>query len=120
MPAAIRTAVWGTGNVGRAAIRAVDAHPDLELASVIVNNPDKVGRDAGDLADVDRTLGVAATDDIDGGLEGIEALVYAASGEIRPDEALADIVKAIRTGRRGGDSVALRAVRPPVRSPGAS
>ncbi len=25
----LRTAVWGTGNVGRAAIRAVDAHPDL-------------------------------------------------------------------------------------------
>ncbi len=98
MPATIRTAVWGTGNVGRAAIRAVDAHPDLELAAVIVNNPDKVGRDAGDLADVDRTLGVAATDDVDGGLESIDALVYAASGEIRPDEALADIVKAINVG----------------------
>ena len=23
--------VWGTGNMGRAAIRAVDAHPDLDL-----------------------------------------------------------------------------------------
>ena len=94
----IRTAVWGTGNVGRAAIRAVDAHPELELATVIVHNPDKVGRDAGDLADIDRTLGVAATDDIDNALENIEALVYAASGEIRPDEALADIIKAIQLG----------------------
>ncbi len=94
----IRTAVWGTGNVGRAAIRAVDAHPGLELAAVVVHNPDKVGRDAGDLADIDRTLGVAATDDIDGVLQGIEALVYAASGDIRPDDALADIVKAIRAG----------------------
>ena len=94
----IRTAVWGTGNVGRAAIRAVDAHPELELAAVIVHNPDKVGRDAGDLADIDRTLGVAATDDIDAALGGIDALVYAASGEIRPDDALADIVKAIRLG----------------------
>ena len=79
MPA-IRTAVWGTGNVGRAAIRAVDAHPELELAAVIVHNPDKVGRDAGELADLDRTLGVAATDDIDSALENVEALVYAASG----------------------------------------
>ena len=94
----IRTAVWGTGNVGRAAIRAVDAHPDLELTAVIVHNPDKVGRDAGDLADLGRTLGVAATDDIDGALGGIDALVYAASGEIRPDDALADICKAIRVG----------------------
>ncbi|MGI9084947.1 MAG: hypothetical protein ACR2FE_06595 [Aeromicrobium sp.] len=66
------TAVWGTGNVGRAAIRAVDAHPDLELAAVIVHNPDKVGRDAGDLADLDRTLRVAATDDIDGALGSID------------------------------------------------
>ena len=94
----IRTAVWGTGNVGRAAIRAVDAHPDLELTAVIVHNPDKVGRDAGDLADLDRTLGVAATDAIDGTLGSIDALVYAASGEIRPDDALADICKAIRAG----------------------
>ena len=94
----IRTAVWGTGNVGRAAIRAVDAHPELELAAVIVHNPDKVGRDAGELADIDRTLGVAATDDIDNALENVEALVYAASGEIRPDEALADIIKAIQLG----------------------
>ena len=94
----IRTAVWGTGNVGRAAIRAVDAHPDLELAAVIVSNPDKVGRDAGDLGDVGRSLGVAATDDVADGLEGIDAVVYAASGDVRPDDALADIVKAIRAG----------------------
>ena len=94
----IRTAVWGTGNVGRAAIRAVDAHPELELSAVIVHNPDKVGRDAGELADIDRTLGVPATDDIDAALENVEAVVYAASGDIRPDDALADIVKAIRLG----------------------
>ncbi len=94
----IRTAVWGTGNVGRASIRAVDAHPGLELTAVIVHNPAKVGRDAGDLADLDRTLGVAATDDIDGTLAGVDAVVYAASGEIRPDEALADICRAIEQG----------------------
>jgi 2,4-diaminopentanoate dehydrogenase len=94
----IRTAVWGTGNVGRAAIRAVDAHPELELAAVIVHNPDKVGRDAGELADIDRALGVAATDDIDHALENVKAVVYAASGDIRPDDALADIVKAIGLG----------------------
>ncbi len=94
----IRTAVWGTGNVGRASIRAVDAHPELDLTAVIVHNPEKVGKDAGDLSDVGRTLGVAATDDIDGVLAGIDALVYAASGEIRPEEALADINKAIALG----------------------
>src|SRR3954447_9812717 len=98
MNAPLRTAVWGTGNVGRAAIRAVDAHPGLELSAVIVHNPDKVGRDAGELADLDRTLGVAATDDIEAALQDTGALVYAASGEIRPDDALADINRAIGLG----------------------
>jgi len=95
----LRTVVWGTGNVGRAAIRAVDAHPGLQLAAVIVNNPDKVGRDAGDLADLGRDLAVAATSDIQSVLgTGPDAVVYAASGDIRPDDALADIISAIHVG----------------------
>jgi hypothetical protein len=95
----ISTIVWGTGNVGRSAIRAVEAHPALTLAAVLVHNPDKVGRDAGDLSGLGRDLGVAATDDVGAVLAARpRAVVYAASGEIRPDEALADIVTAIRAG----------------------
>ncbi|WP_409436421.1 dihydrodipicolinate reductase [Mycobacterium sp. SMC-14] len=95
----IPTLVWGTGNVGRLAIRAVDAHPALELAHVIVHDPAKVGRDAGDLGGLGRTLGVAATDDVEAALAaGPRAVVYAASGDIRPDEALADVCRAIRAG----------------------
>ncbi|MGW0246456.1 NAD(P)H-dependent amine dehydrogenase family protein [Nocardia goodfellowii] len=95
----IPTVVWGTGNMGRAAIRAIAAHPELELAGVLVHNPDKVGRDAGSLAGLDYELGIAATADIDGTLAARpRALVYAASGDIRPDDALADIVKAIAAG----------------------
>ena len=44
-----RVVVWGTGNVGMAALRIVVANPALELAGVIVANPAKVGRDAGEL-----------------------------------------------------------------------
>ena len=95
----LRTVVWGTGNVGRASIRAVDAHPGLELSAVIVHNPDKVGRDAGDLADLGRDLGVAATDDIAAVLATApDALVYAASGDIRPDDAVEDIRRALAAG----------------------
>lgn len=95
----IPTVVWGTGNVGRAAIRAVDAHPALELAAVIVHNPGKVGRDAGELAGLDRPLGVAATDDSAAVLAARPAaVVYAASGDVRPDDALADITRAISAG----------------------
>ncbi|TYB46645.1 dihydrodipicolinate reductase [Actinomadura chibensis] len=95
----ISAIVWGTGNVGRAAIRAVAAHPALRLAGVLVHDPGKVGRDAGDLAGLGRDLGVAATDDAPAVLAGRpQAVVYAASGDIRPDDALADVVSAIRAG----------------------
>ncbi|MFE9877898.1 dihydrodipicolinate reductase [Streptomyces sp. NPDC005784] len=95
----ISTVVWGTGNVGRAAIRAVEAHPKLKLAAVLVHDSGKVGRDAGELAGLDHGLGVAASDDIDAVLAaGPGAVVYAATGDIRPDEALADIGRAIRAG----------------------
>jgi len=95
----ISTVVWGTGNVGRAAIRAVEAHPALELTAVVVHSAEKVGRDAGELGGLEHEVGVAATDDVDAVLATHpQAVVYAASGDIRPDEALADIVKAIRIG----------------------
>ena len=93
--------VWGTGNMGRAAIRSVDAHPGLTLVAVVVANPDKVGRDAGDLAGIDRPLGVAATsvEDIDAVLATEPAAVaYMASGDIRPDDAAADVGRALRAG----------------------
>src|SRR6185436_9830093 len=93
-PIMLSTIVWGTGNVGRAAIRAVEAHPALKLTAVLVHDPGKVGRDAGDLGGLDCDLGVTATDDIDAVLAAApRAVVYAASGDIRPDEALADITR---------------------------
>ncbi|ONI82994.1 dihydrodipicolinate reductase [Actinosynnema sp. ALI-1.44] len=95
----IDTVVWGTGNIGRASIRAVTAHPALRLSGVIVHSADKSGRDAGDLAGMDRELGITATDDVDAVLAGSpKAVVYAASGEVRPNEAVDDIIKAIRVG----------------------
>ena len=95
----ISTVVWGTGNVGRAAIRAVHAHPDLELAAVLVADPAKVGRDAGELAGLDVALGVTATDDVARVLgAGHGAVVYAVSGDVRPDAALADLVRCLEAG----------------------
>ncbi|WP_328876944.1 NAD(P)H-dependent amine dehydrogenase family protein [Streptomyces sp. NBC_00299] len=95
----IPTVVWGTGNVGRAAIRAVAAHPMLSLVAVLVSNPAKIGKDAGELSGLDRHLGVAATDDVDKVLsEHPRAVVYAASGDVRLDGAIEDITRVLRTG----------------------
>ena len=52
-----RVVAWWTGNVGRHAIAGIDARPDLELVGLWVSNPDKVGKDAGELAGLGRTLG---------------------------------------------------------------
>ncbi|MGW6057788.1 NAD(P)H-dependent amine dehydrogenase family protein, partial [Streptomyces sp. NPDC055189] len=52
-----------------------------------------------DLAGLEGQLGVTATDDIDAVLAAAPgAVVYAASGDLRPDEALDDIGRAIRAG----------------------
>lgn len=93
-----RVVVWGTGNVGRPALRAVAAHRDLELAGVVVANPAKVGRDVGALAGMD-PLGVIATDDPSIAFaDDIDAVVYTATGDTRPDEALADLTACLRAG----------------------
>lgn len=94
-----RVVVWGTGNVGRPAIRAIIAHHELELAGVVVNNPAKVGRDAGALVGLADT-GVLATDDGAALLQagGIDAVVYAASADMRPQEAFADLLLCLKAG----------------------
>jgi hypothetical protein len=93
-----KVVVWGTGNVGRTALRTVMAHRGLQLVDVIVSNPAKVGRDAGELAGID-PVGVLATDDAEAVLaRRPDAVVYAASGDTRPDEALADVLSCLRAG----------------------
>src|SRR5262245_17417148 len=93
-----RVIVWGTGNVGKAALRAVIADPGLELAGVIVSQAGKVGRDAGELAEV-ANVGVAATDDVAKALGGgADAVAYCASGDFRPDAAFDDVERALRAG----------------------
>ncbi|MDL4817290.1 NAD(P)H-dependent amine dehydrogenase family protein [Actinomadura opuntiae] len=61
----IRVAQWTTGNVARQSLAAVAERRDLELVGVYAHSRDKAGRDAGELAGLGRTLGVAATDDIE-------------------------------------------------------
>ncbi len=92
----LRVAVWGTGNMGRAGIRAVLAHPELELVAVLGRS--RAGDDAGEVAGVE-ALGLAVTPDVDAVLAaGLDAVVYMASGDIRPDAAVADLIRCLRAG----------------------
>ena len=55
---AYRVVQWSTGNVGVHAIAGIDANPAVELVGCFVSNPDKVGKDVGQLAGLGRDLGV--------------------------------------------------------------
>jgi hypothetical protein len=60
----IRVVQWTTGNVGKRAVRAIQAQPDLELVGCYAWSPDKAGRDVGELVGID-PIGVQATNDVD-------------------------------------------------------
>ncbi|TFV57072.1 dihydrodipicolinate reductase [Mycobacterium sp. PS03-16] len=94
----LNVAVWGTGNMGSTAIRSLTGFPGLRLGAVITSTAEKVGRDAASFAGLDTPTGVSATDDVDGALAGCDAVAYMGSGDIRPDEALADIERCLRAG----------------------
>ena len=90
--ARVRVAVWGTGNMGRAAVRAVLAHPSLELVAVVGRS--RAGEDAGPVAGVE-VLGLPVTAALD---VPVDAVAYMASGDVRPDEAAADVAGCLRAG----------------------
>jgi hypothetical protein len=94
-----RVVAWSTGNVGVHAIAGIDARPDLELVGLWVSNPDKVGRDAGELAGLGRALGVAATNDADQLLAlRPDVIVHTAMADHRLTEALDDLARMLRAG----------------------
>lgn len=56
--------VWGLGNVGRAAVRMIIEKESLELVGAIDVDPNKIGKDAGEVFDFGKT-GVTVSSDID-------------------------------------------------------
>jgi len=91
----IRVVEWSTGYLGRMAVEAIDARPELELVGVFVSDQAKVGVDAGR----DRGLGVAATDDR-ATLLSLEpdVVVYTAETETRFMPAIEDFTEFLRAG----------------------
>jgi 4-hydroxy-tetrahydrodipicolinate reductase len=60
----VRVFQVASGNVGREMIKRIARHPDLELIGLHCYSPDKVGRDAGEIAGIG-PIGVAATGTVD-------------------------------------------------------
>jgi hypothetical protein len=90
----IRVVQWATGGVGKAAIQATLAHPDLTLVGAWVHSDSKHGADVGELVGVD-PLGVTASNDI-GEILALDAdcVVYS---PLLPNED--EVVAILRTGK---------------------
>jgi hypothetical protein len=101
MSAAMKRRVisWGTGNVGAFALRCIISHPELELAGVWVHGEDKDGKDAGELCGLP-SVGVRATRDAQALLDApADCVCYTATADLRPFEAIEDIVRILESGK---------------------
>src|ERR1700745_4219333 len=109
----MRVVVWSTGGVGKIAIDAISRRPDLELVGVWVHSPEKVGRDAGELAGV-APIGLMATNDADA-LVALrpDCVVYAASGPERDAGAVPDYLRLLESGINVVSSTSTSLVYPP-------
>lgn len=93
-----RVVVWGTGFVGQMVIPEIVKHPGFELVGVGVSNPDKVGRDAGEICGVD-PIGVTATDDLDTLVDlRPDALVHYGPTAAKADDNIAHMGAFLRAG----------------------
>jgi len=94
-----KVGVWGPGSMGVIALRGVIDHPQLELVDVVVHSDAKAGRDAGELCGI-APVGVVATQDPAPLLAGdADVVVYAAGANLRPLEAVEDMVSILRAGK---------------------
>ncbi|MGZ8763608.1 MAG: NAD(P)H-dependent amine dehydrogenase family protein [Acidimicrobiia bacterium] len=94
-----RIIVWGTGYVGKRVIAEIVDHPHFELAGVIVSDPDKDGRDVGEICGSD-PIGITATTDIDAALaRDADAVAYYGPTAERARDNIENMAKALRTGK---------------------
>lgn len=89
---------WATGGVGGLCLKAIIENPELELAGVYVYNPEKEGKDAGDLVGLPPT-GIRATRDRDEILKLEADCVIHAPLAADPAELDADVVDLLRSGK---------------------
>jgi 2,4-diaminopentanoate dehydrogenase len=115
--APLKVAVWSTGGIGSIAIPAIHRRPDLSLVGVWVHSPEKVGRDAGELANGE-AIGLAATDDVDELLAlRPDCIVYAASGPDRDAASVPDYVRFLAAGVNVVTTSSTRLIYPPAFDP---
>jgi 2,4-diaminopentanoate dehydrogenase len=95
----LRVAQWATGTVGRHAVAAIAAHPELELVGALVYSDAKAGRDVGELCGLG-PLGVVTTKEPDDIVASdADCVLYMPQGEMNPMGALDDICQLLAAGK---------------------
>ena len=113
-----RVIQWSTGNVGHYALRGIVNHPQLQLVGLWVHSSEKAGRDAAELCGLAESTGVMATNDTDALLAlDADAVCYTATADLRPYEAVEDLVRILRSGKNVVSSSIVPMVWPPHAPP---
>lgn len=95
----LRVIQWATGSVGKHAVAAVEAHPELELVGALVYSDAKAGRDVGEICGIG-DIGIAATTDRDEIVASdADCVLYMPQGEMNPMGAVDDICRLLASGK---------------------
>ena len=101
---------WGTGFVGRSVLRNLITHPAYDVVGVLVNDPDKDGRDIGELTGLP-PVGLAASRDA-------EAVCYFGPSALHMETNLGHLTAALRSGKNVVETT-VGALQNPERAPAA-
>ena len=94
-----RVVQWATGAVGRAALAELIENPGFQLSGVLVYDPAKAGRDAGELCGLSPDTGVTATADKEEIFAlGADVVIHAASKAHAVDTNADDICRLLASG----------------------
>ena len=99
-----RVIVWGTGFVGKSVLRSLRAHPLYKIVGVIVNDPEKDGRDVGEILG-SKPTGLIATRDADAVLaRDADAVAYYGPNAMHAEANMANLTAALRAGKNVVDT----------------
>ncbi len=110
-----RVVQWGTGNIGYHSLRHLIQHPDFDLIGLHAHSPDKIGKDAAEIANLSEATGIIASNDIDALLAlGPDCVLYNVNGEIRPDETVDELSRTLSAGINVLSTAMVYLIHPPA------
>lgn len=114
-----RVIQWSTGNAGLRSLRIVLRHPQLELVGLHAHNPEKIGKDAAEIAgEGSPPTGVIATNDAGALLSlGADCVIYTVKGETRPFEVVDELCQILGSGTNVVSTSIVSLVYPPFAHP---